>query len=243
MPACVGPLRRIRLPSNCATAADLTWRDAASFEIEGRGWAKTAGAYDRLPDSARSKVSKTAWDLSKETSGVCVRFVTDAAAVSVRWSVTSESLAMPRMAATGVSGVDLYTRSNDGSLAVRRQWAASQARWQYRQFEFRGGGRAGGECLLYLPVYNGTKSLEIGVPPGASLRMPEPRPEALRKPIVVYGTSIVQRGCATRPGDGLDGHPGPDARPARDQPGVLVRGHDGAPRRGRFSLRSTRRRL
>jgi hypothetical protein len=176
------------------------WHDAAAFEIEGRGWADTAGPYDRLPDSAKSKISKTAWDLSKETSGVCIRFVTDAAAVSVRWSLTSATLAMPHMPATGVSGVDLYSRSAEGSWLFVGNGRPHKTEGNVAQFEFRGGARAGRECLLYLPTYNGTKSLEIGAPSGTSLQAPEPRPEALRKPVVVYGTSIVQGGCASRPG-------------------------------------------
>ena len=69
------------LPSR-ATAQEVQWHDAASFEVEGKGWAKTAGPFDRLPDSAKGKVSPTAWQLSKESAGLCVRFVTDAAAVS-----------------------------------------------------------------------------------------------------------------------------------------------------------------
>lgn len=186
--------------SGRASAEDVRWRDAASFEIEGRGWADTAGPYDRLPESARSKVSKTAWDLSKETSGVCIRFVTDAAVVSVRWSVAGASLAMPHMAATGVSGVDLYARSAEGSWRFVGNGRPHKQDGNVDKFAFPGGGGEGRECLLYLPVYNGTKSLEIGVPPGARLEAPKPRPEAQRKPIVVYGTSIVQGGCASRPG-------------------------------------------
>ncbi|WP_406699535.1 SGNH/GDSL hydrolase family protein [Singulisphaera sp. Ch08] len=188
------------LPSARASADEVQWRDATSFEVEGKGWAKTAGPFDRLPDSARSKVSSTAWDLSKETSGICIRFVTDAAAVSVRWSLTSASLAMPHMAATGVSGVDLYARSDDGKWRFVGNGRPHKQDGNLGKFEFPGGAKAGRECLLYLPVYNGTKSLEIGVPPGAHLEMPPPRPEALRKPIVVYGTSIAQGGCASRPG-------------------------------------------
>jgi GDSL-like Lipase/Acylhydrolase family/N-terminus of Esterase_SGNH_hydro-type len=190
----------LALHPNRASAEDVRWRDAASFEIEGRGWVKTAGPYDRLPDSARNKVSKTAWDLSKETAGVCIRFVTDAAVVSVRWSVTSGSLAMPHMAATGVSGVDLYARSADDSWRFVGNGRPHKQDGNLGKFELPEGGRAGRECLLYLPVYNGTKSLEIGVPPEAHLDLPKPRPEGMRKPIVVYGTSIVQGGCASRPG-------------------------------------------
>jgi inosine-uridine nucleoside N-ribohydrolase/lysophospholipase L1-like esterase len=183
-----------------ARAQDVRWRDAASFAIEGKGWDKTAGPFDRLPDSAQSKVSPTAWQLSKESAGLCVRFVTDAAAVSLRWSLTSGSLAMPHMPATGVSGVDLYARSANGSWRFIGNGRPHKKDGNLAKIEFPDGGKAGRECLLYLPVYNGTKSLEIGVPPDAHLEMPKPRPEALRKPIVVYGTSIVQGGCASRPG-------------------------------------------
>lgn len=183
-----------------ASADEIRWRDAASFEIEGKGWAKTAGPFDRLPDSARSKVSKTAWDLSKDSSGVCIRFVTDAPAVSVRWSLTRGSLAMPHMAATGVSGVDLYARSDKGAWRFIGNGRPHKQDGNLANIEFPAGPKVRRECLLYLPTYNSPKSLEIGVPPNALLETAPPRPEGLRKPIVVYGTSIVQGGCASRPG-------------------------------------------
>jgi hypothetical protein len=50
---------------------------------------------------------------------------------------------------------------------------------------------------LYLPLYNGVTSVEIGIPKGSKLTGPAgPRP----KPIVIYGTSITHGGCASRPG-------------------------------------------
>jgi len=183
-----------------AAEPELQWRDAASLEIEGKGWAQTAGPFDRLPDSAQSKVSPAVWGLSKHSAGLCVRFVTDAAAVSVRWSLTSESLAMPHMPATGVSGVDLYTRRADGSWRFVGNGRPAKAEGNLATFQFTESAPARRECLFYLPLYNGTKSLEIGVPSGAALDPPAPRPEGLRTPIVVYGTSIAQGGCASRPG-------------------------------------------
>jgi GDSL-like Lipase/Acylhydrolase family/N-terminus of Esterase_SGNH_hydro-type len=182
------------------SAEDVKWRDASSFEIEGRGWAKTEGPFDRLPDSAKSKVSASVWQLSKETAGVCVRFVTDSPAVSVRWSVANASLAMPHMPATGVSGVDLYARAADGSWRFVGNGRPGKQDGNLAKFDFPDGGKPGRECLLYFPLYNGTKSLEIGAPTNAHLETPKPRPENRRKPIVVYGTSIVQGGCASRPG-------------------------------------------
>src|SRR5262249_29415705 len=56
------------------------------------------------------------------------------------------------------------------------------------------------EYLLYLPLYNGVKSVEVGVPKGAALTKASPRPADHAKPLVFYGTSITQGGCASRPG-------------------------------------------
>lgn len=55
------------------------------------------------------------------------------------------------------------------------------------------------EYILYFPLYNGVSEVEIGIPEGATLSKADPR-ESGRKPIVFYGTSITQGGCASRPG-------------------------------------------
>ncbi len=183
-----------------ASAQEVKWHDATSFEVEGKGWAEAAGPFDRLPDSAKSKINSTAWQLSKESAGLCIRFVTNADAVNIRWSLTNGALEMPHMPATGVSGVDLYVRSDNGSWRFVGNGRPGKKEGNITRAEFSKGPKIPRECLLYLPLYNGTKSLEIGVPPGALLEKPKPRPEGLRKPIVIYGTSIVQGGCASRPG-------------------------------------------
>jgi hypothetical protein len=51
---------------------------------------------------------------------------------------------------------------------------------------------------INLPLYNGVTSLEIGVPRGS--RLEAVRDAARRPPVCFYGTSIVQGGCASRPG-------------------------------------------
>lgn len=56
------------------------------------------------------------------------------------------------------------------------------------------------EYMLYLPLYNGVTSMEVGVPAAAKLEPGKPRAAASSKPIVFYGTSITQGGCASRPG-------------------------------------------
>src|SRR5205085_2015483 len=56
------------------------------------------------------------------------------------------------------------------------------------------------EFLLYLPLYNGVSSVEIGIAKGSTLAKGPARPPERQKPIVFYGTSITQGGCASRPG-------------------------------------------
>jgi lysophospholipase L1-like esterase len=51
--------------------------------------------------------------------------------------------------------------------------------------------------MIYLPLYNGVESLEIGVSSEAAFK---PLPPRAKKPIVYYGTSIAHGACASRPG-------------------------------------------
>lgn len=56
------------------------------------------------------------------------------------------------------------------------------------------------EYMLYLSLYDGVEDLSIGIPEGYSLnasKLDSPRAE---KPIIIYGTSILQGASATHPG-------------------------------------------
>jgi lysophospholipase L1-like esterase len=178
-----------------AKAAEPVWVDAAALRVEGRGWADVETPYDRLPAHARSKAPQSVWGLSKQSAGIAIRFRTTASHVSVRWSVTSAGLDMPHMPATGVSGVDLYQRTAGGWSFVQngRPTGAEGNRMTATLLA----GPSPAECLLYLPLYNGCRKVEIGVEPPAKLEPAAPRRAG---PIVAYGTSITQGGCASRPG-------------------------------------------
>ncbi|MBT4502452.1 MAG: hypothetical protein HOC74_32260 [Gemmatimonadetes bacterium] len=178
---------------------EKNWRDIRDLTIEGRAWNDTESYYDRFPARAKGVVRDPVWNLSLHSAGICARFATDADSIDARWSLRSESLAMDHMPATGVSGLDLYVRADDG------QW-----RWLGvgRPTEFptntvslvSGLPREQREYLLYLPLYNGVTSVEIAVPADATIEPGPPRPPGRDKPIVFYGTSITQGGCASRPG-------------------------------------------
>lgn len=186
--------RAKRLPDS-----DILWFDIRELVIEGKGWQDTEEFYDRLPSRARGIVRGPVWELSRNSAGICVRFATDAPALKVRWTLRDEQLALEHMPATGVSGVDLYVSTEEGGwgwLAVGRP-----SKYPDNQKDLVGGLTPGWhEFLLYLPLYNGVSSVQVGIAPKHSIAKAPPRPAQRVRPICFYGTSIVQGGCASRPG-------------------------------------------
>lgn len=177
----------------------MKWVDPASNPfpvIQGRGWQDgLAGPYDRLPARAQSLVRAPLWNLSKNAAGLSIRFKTGANSITVRYKV-SGSQAMPHMPATGVSGVDLYARDVHGNWRWARGSFSFGDTIVYR-FNTLSLSVREEEFTLYLPLYNTVSWMEIGVPATAAFQFfPVPR----EQPIVVYGTSIMQGACATRPG-------------------------------------------
>lgn len=181
-----------------APAPDTRWQDLAAWPLEGRGWSEVKQRYDRLPAKAEGVVRGPVYALARDSAGMRFRFVTDADEIGARWTLRKpDRLAMPHMPATGVSGLDLYVR--DGG---RWKWVGAGRPEQGTNEKFLVRGLAKGvkrEYALYLPLYNGIASIELGVPKDAVLERAPDR-EAGRKPIVFYGTSILQGGCASRPG-------------------------------------------
>lgn len=180
-----------------AATANLVWHDVETWGVEGRAWTEQPRLrwYDRLPAAAEKTVTSNVWNLSRDSAGMMVRFQTDAPAISVRYKLFKERIALANMAAMGVSGVDLYARDAKG------QWrwvAASKPDKPLVEAELINGLAPGArEYALYLPLYNGVDKLEIGVAPEASFTGLPPRPT---KPVVFYGTSITHGASASRPG-------------------------------------------
>ena len=166
--------------------------------IQNQGFTKEIGnSYTRLPERAKGMVSEPLWNLSRHSAGLAIHFYSDAPQIKVRYAVTG-SLNMPHMPSTGVSGVDLYSINSDG------EWHFCFGNYSFKDtitYTYNNIGKdryhkQGFEYRLYLPLYNGVKWLEIGIPEDAKLEFIPVSPE---KPIVLYGTSIAQGACASRP--------------------------------------------
>ena len=176
----------------------LTWYDIRELGVEGQGWPDVKAPFDRLPARMEKAVRPPVWSLSRHSAGMAVRFVTDAPEVHARWTLTSSRLDMDHMPATGVSGLDLYVKSKDGRwLWVNVGRAKAKTNTQKMAGDIPDGEH---EYLLYLPLYNGVSSVEIGLPKSHSLKTAPAYPATKRRPILFYGTSITHGACASRPG-------------------------------------------
>ncbi len=177
---------------------ELDWHDARKFTVEGLGFKDLTSPYDRLPGRAESVVRKAVWDLSRDPSGVLVRFMASTTAIHARWTLRSKTLAAATMTAVGQSGLDLYARDAGGKWRWRGIGRATKFP---DNLDVLATGMPAGEreYTIYLPLRNPVASLEIGVPKGARIDR-GPARAAGSKPMVFWGTSITHGISASRPG-------------------------------------------
>lgn len=184
--------------------AQWTWNDPAKADfhvIQNRAWAEELGnSYVRLPERAQAVVRPAVWGLSRNAAGLAIHFYSDAPEIMVRYAVEARH-SMPHMPATGVSGVDLYSSDGDGewNFNFGNYHFGDTITYHYQNIPSSRHPVRGYEYRLFLPLYNTVKWMEIGVPASASFQFIPLRRE---KPVVVYGTSIAQGACASRPAMG-----------------------------------------
>ena len=143
--------------------------------------------FDDLPAAVRKRVV--------QSGGLAVTFKTNSPAIYAKWC-TANTIASATMTAVAYRGLDLYIKRN--------------GRWQYAGIArpredqecasttiIRGMDTEEKECLLYLPLYDETTRLEVGVDDGSTMQAGA---YPFRKRVLVYGSSIVQGSSASRSG-------------------------------------------
>ncbi|WP_108823370.1 SGNH/GDSL hydrolase family protein [Dysgonomonas sp. Marseille-P4361] len=191
-------LLTILLIANLSLQAQLSYHSADSFPLLGKISKETETLYERLPQGLKGVSREAVWYLGKNSAGLAVRFSTDATTIGVKWKV-KDGIHMNHMTDIGSRGLDLYCLEGDkwifvnaarptiGSLLTETTIISNMTRKQR-------------EYMLYLPLYDALTELEIGVNEGAIIEQPKVKLPNTQKPIVAYGTSILQGGCASRPG-------------------------------------------
>lgn len=156
-------------------------------------------SFVRLPERAKGVVRDALYQLSLNSAGLAIYFKTDSSDIWVDFSVSGD-LSMPHMAETGVSGVDLLGKNETGQWSSLLSSFSFSAQNKKVSYAFNGirksSDKDGFEYRLYLPLYNTISDLVISVNDGTSFKWIE---KDCSKPIVMYGTSIAQGCCSSRP--------------------------------------------
>lgn len=171
----------------------------APFVITGFPWFKDNGLFERIPREKLNGLSDELRLLACHTAGGMVRFKSNSRIIVLEAELIS-AVNMPHMPLTGSSGFDFF-------------FGSSEVKEKYFKTAIPVGGSTAVRCTIEdiilppgsydvrinFPLYNGVKSVRIGICNGSNI-LP-PTPFQYEKPVVFYGSSITQGGCASRPGN------------------------------------------
>lgn len=179
-----------------AQNVQIDWHDASEFPLFGKITNDTPTRYQRLPGYLENVTRKPVWGLGKNSAGLYIRFKAEGSmSLYFKWKPSGDKT-MPHMADTGTKGLDLYALSDEFGWrylrCARPNGPESEAKLVC--------GKTPREYMLYLPLYDGIASLKIGVEKGAVIGQPEIMSPNNFKPVIMYGSSILQGCSANRPG-------------------------------------------
>ena len=185
----------------------LTEKDIKFFNVRSEPF-KIYGLYNyaneslfkRMPDNVAAATNEGVKTLNYNTAGGRVKFTTNSKYIAIKAIMPAVTI-FPHMTLAGTSGFDLYI--DEG---VRSTY--------YKTFMPPIGMKDGYESILYFshekersitinfPLYNSVNNLYIGLQNSASVYSGVEY--TYKKPVLYYGSSITQGGCASRPGNSYE---------------------------------------
>lgn len=162
------------------------------FKVHGLAWwNENKPDLSRLPKRLKDTFRPPVWSLAQCPAGGRVRFKTDSTTIGFRAKAPDRTV-MHHITLIGEAGFDIYV---DGFF-MGSVWPDAegemQAMWRI------GKERKPRDITIHMPLYKPTTIKQIGVEEGSIIEAP--KPFAIEKPVVYYGTSITQGGCASTPG-------------------------------------------
>ena len=178
--------------------ASVTWHSPkeSPFAIVGLAWFAKEKRYRRLPQHPAHPIRESVDSLANSTAGAQIRFRTDSRRLLLRVRLLAPG-SMDHMPATGQCGFDCYLGTAEGPkyLTTTRDHR-DVVSYESSVFGFPDAARR--DVTLNFPLYQGVEEVQVGLDPDAVVEPPPPYEDDRR--VVVYGTSITQGGCASRPG-------------------------------------------
>lgn len=176
----------------------LAWHDPRQgpFGIAGFAWLGIDHAYRRLPLHPQEPLPAAVDQLANATAGGQIRFITDSPQIAVR--VKLAGLAnMNHMPATGQCGFDAYLEVGGRKVYYNTaKYDRTLQNYEHLLCDLEPGNLY--NVTLNFPLYMGVNEVLVGLEPQAKILPPLPYDSPKR--VIIYGTSITQGGCASRPG-------------------------------------------
>ena len=190
-------------------SAEVEYVNAADRKNEGLSYtsAESLGIYGHPDDADSSSLSRVASfdfgdkginEYARQSTGLFLCFRTDSPVLRAKWKTTGKNAGV-NMSAIGQKGLDLYIKK-DG------RWVFAGVGTPNMSGDFTahestivsGMDSNPKDCLLYLPIFDRTLSLEIGVAEGSHLELlTNPFPA---KKVICAGSSITHGAAASRAG-------------------------------------------
>ena len=190
-------------------SAQMTWYNPIACDtpyVNGRAWNVEIGKnYSRFPERFKGKVTDNVWNISRNSSGLSIHFITNSKTIQIKYTLAEPTSDLRNMAALNQSGIDMYAMDVQG----RNHRIGNHMKYHFganpgdtitvtfdkiESSEFHDRGL---EYELFLTPYNTVTSLCVGVEPKSDFKFLH---QSSERPIVVYGTSIVQGASPSRPG-------------------------------------------
>lgn len=174
---------------------DICFYDVKEKPFEIHGVFYENGKFRRLPEEVAKIVNDGVYWLHANTAGGRVRFRTDSPYVAIHAKMPFVGK-MPHFPLTGSAGFDLYIREKKEVyfktfIPPFDMTDGYESVIDFTSAEMR-------EITINFPLYSELSELYIGLKKDSVLEKPTPYKH--ENPVVFYGSSITQGGCASRPG-------------------------------------------
>ena len=117
----------------------------------------------RLPQKFKNSIRKEVWDLSENSAGVNISFISDTSELIVKWNIKND-LSMNHMADTGIKGIDLYQKKDNYWHYISTGLPKNK---QNEQILFKGLSKKIREYRLHLPLYDTLTNIQFSLNKGS----------------------------------------------------------------------------
>ena len=182
--------------TNFPENVEFEWYNVEQEPFKIYGVFREGDRFCRIPKKLAQEANEGVLALYAQGAGGRVRFSTDSQYIAV--SATLETIAkISNFTLIGAAGFDIYEKLPEREKYLRTFVPPYDVMEGFKNFVNLNDKRSR-NLTLNFPLYSDVKTLYVGVEKGAKL---EAAPDyTLQKPIVYYGSSITQGGCASKPG-------------------------------------------